>query len=74
MPLGGHGGAGGVRGLRLPRRRQQDGAPVAGCHCPHGCAEGGRATLLSPRKGVPGDRIMEYLGSEGILKGHRDKG
>lgn len=39
-----------MRGLRLPRRRRQDGAPVAGCHCPHGCAEGVRATLLSPRK------------------------
>lgn len=61
----------GREGAAAAPQEARDGVPVAGCHCPHGCAEGGRATLLSPRKGVPWDRITEYLGSGGILKGHQ---
>lgn len=69
MSLGGQRGAGGVRGLWLPRRRQQDGAPVAGCDCPHRCAEGGQSHPAVPQKsGCQGTESWNIWGQEGSLK------
>lgn len=48
--------------------------PLPAVTVPMGVLRGAEPPCCPPAKWVPRDRITEYLGSEGTLKGHWDKG
>lgn len=73
-PWGDTEGLGARGGCGCPTGGSRTEPPLLAVTVPMGVLRGAEPPCCPPAKWVPWDRITEYLGSGGTLKGHRDKG